>query len=38
MLVIATVLDESDVEWGTVGATGGEGLLEIRWSQALARR
>ena len=30
--------NESDVERGTVGATGGEGLLESRWSQALARR
>ena len=30
--------NESDVERGTVGAIGGEGLLESRWSQALARR
>ena len=28
LLVIATVLDESYVERGTIEATGGEGLLE----------
>ena len=30
--------DEADVERGTVGATGGDELLDSRWSQALACR
>ena len=36
-LVIAPILDELNVGMGTVGVTGGEGLLDSCQSQALAR-
>ena len=36
-LVIAPVSNESGVRRGAVGATGGEGLLDSRRSQTLAR-
>ena len=38
LLVITPASDESDVGRGIVGATGGGGLLDRRWSQALTCR
>ena len=37
LLVIAPISDELNVGMGTVGVTGGEGLLDSYRSQALAR-
>ena len=37
LLVIAPISDELNVGMGTVGVTGGEGLLDRCLSQALAR-
>ena len=38
LLAIAPVSDESGTGMGIVGAAGGEGVLESRWSQALTLR